>query len=256
MDDAGFIKLVFYLFIAPFWLAWKASVLAWRHIFKPLNQSIADKKADAKQKELDDANQAARDARATARQKQLDALRAAAPKSLPENLRATIQINSVTVVESEQRRIPRTFANDSIVYIDGPEKTKYAVDMILELSETERAIIKEHNLQDYLLEDEPLYSPEDLARRAEFHQGYAASYKDPDMAEFLDQHTQEMMNLERAARRQTKLGDYLVVPYTRIWEDRIQANQYSEKLKTKILPQIKSILDVYKADSGPQTIHL
>lgn len=256
METGTFFKLVFYLFIAPFWLAWKASVLAWHFIFKPLNQSIADKKADSKQQALDDANQAARDARHATRQKQLDDLRASVPNSLPESLRATIQINPVVVVEREQRRIPRTFADDSILYVDGPERTKYAVDMILELSEAERAIIKEHSLQDYLLEDEPLYSPEELELRKQHHDGYAAAFKDPNVEELWNRHTEEMVALEKAARRQTKLGDYLVSPCSRFFENRIEANQYAEKLKTKTLPQIKSIIAAYMADLGPQTIRL
>jgi hypothetical protein len=190
------------------------------------------------------------------RQKQLDALRAAVPKTLPESLRATIQINAIVVAEREQRCIPRTFVDDSIIYVEGPERTKYAVDMILELSETERAVIKEHNLHEYLLEDEPLYSAEQLARIKREQDGYAAAFKNPSVAELWDKHTQVIIDTDRAARFQTKLGDYLVAPYTRVFENRVEANQYSEKLKTKLLPQIKSILEVHQTDLGPQTIRL
>ena len=242
-------KLVRYLLAAPFWLAW-------HFIIKPLNQAVADKKAETKQKQLEDADQGVRDKRHAARQKQLDALRAAVPKTTPDSLRATIQINAVTVADSEQRRIPRIFADDSIVFVDGPERTRYAVDMILELSETERATIKEHNLHDYVIEDRPLYTPEDLERNRQRHDGYAASFKDPKVAELWDRHTEELLAADRAARLQTKLGDYLVSPCSRLFDDRIDARQYAEKLKTKTLPQIKSIIETYAADLGPQTISL
>lgn len=256
MESETFVKLVFYTFIAPFWLAWKLAVLAWQFIFKPLNQSVSDKRADAKQKELDDASQAARDARAAARQTQLDALQAAVPKSLPESLRATIQINPVIVVDREQRRIPRLVADDSLVFVDVGEHTEYAVDMILELSEAERAVIKQYSLHDYLLEDQPLYSPEQLADIERQHNEYGATFKSPGVAEIWDEQNQEIMNLHKAARLQTKFGDYLVSPFTRMFKTRLDANQYADKLKTKLLPQIKSIIDAHRADQGPQTIRL
>jgi hypothetical protein len=256
MESETFIKLVFYMFIAPFWLAWKISVLAWNFVFKPLNQSISDKRADTKQKQLDEAAQTAHDARNAARQQQLDALQAAAPKSLPESLRATIQINSVTVADREQRRIPRVFADDSIVYVEGEERTEYAVDMILELPEAQRAIIKQYNLHEYVIEDEPRYSSDQLAQIEQQHDGRAAAFKNPNVAEIFNDQTREIMNMHKAARLQTKLGDYLVSPCTKLFKNRVEANQYAEKLKTKILPQIKTILEANTAGESPQTIQL
>ena len=160
------------------------------------------------------------------------------------------------MADREQRRIPRVFADDSIVYVEGEERTEYAVDMILELPETQRAIIKQYNLHEYVIEDEPRYSSDQLAQIEQQHDGRAAALKNPNVAEIFNDQTREIMNMHKAARLQTKLGDYLVSPYTKLFKNRIEANQYAEKLKTKILPQIKTILEANTAGESPQTIQL
>lgn len=254
MNDSGFFLLVWYLFIAPFWIAWKIIRLLWEFVVKPLNQKLADKNAEKYQEQHDALTAPQREAREAARNAQLDALKVALPKTPPERMRATIQVNPIKVADQDQRRISRVVADDSLIWVDGQERTEYAVDMILELSETERAIIKQQRLEDSVFEDEPVHSAESLAQIARHDGERAAAFKDPEAARLWDEGSSEMMKYVKSLRARTTLGDYLVTPYTKCFPTLQQANQYASVLKTKILPQIKSLLEQHQTEKPPQTI--
>ena len=155
MDETSeaFIKLIFYLFIAPFWLAWKLLVLLWEFIIKPLNQARADHSAKTYQQQHATQLQDKQRARDDARAQQIAALQAAVPQAPPERMRATIQFNEIKVPRMETQRVPRLLAEDSWVQVEVGENTRYTVDMMLQTSERESGIIQQYHLEDIILEE-------------------------------------------------------------------------------------------------------
>jgi hypothetical protein len=240
MED-GIFLLIFWLLVGPFWIAWKLLVLVWQFIFKPLNQSLAD--ANAKKFENRDAAQKAerQKARDDARAKQLDALRAAAPQSPPERMRATIHMNEFKIAKTEAQQVHRLIAEDSWISVEVGEDTRYAVDMLLEMSETERGIIQEHQLEDLVIEDNPAFTERDLIRSNIASDKQRDATKDillKEVQKLSQKSGIEMMKQERVT---TRLGDYLVSPFTKTFLTPHEAKQYADKLKTKILPTLRRI---------------
>jgi hypothetical protein len=161
--DTGefFIKAIFWMMVGPFWLGWKLLVLIWQYILKPrIERSNRESAVEQTSRELQGAKQKSRD---EARAKQLEALKATVPSGPPERMRATIQINEYKQARMESQRVPRLIGEDSYVYVEVGEDFRFSVDMILEISETERAIIKEHELYDIELENTPLFTAEERA---------------------------------------------------------------------------------------------
>ena len=46
-----------------------------------------------------------------------------------------------------------------------------------------------------------------------------------------------------AERKDITLADYMKAPYSRIFKTLPEANDYSDKLKTELLPKVKELLD-------------
>jgi hypothetical protein len=258
MDEtsAGFFKLIFFFFIAPFWLAYHVLRLSWQYALKPLFTHLeqrSDDKRFAQQIGLQALQQKHRD---EARAKQLAALGAAVPSMPPEKMRATIQLNEIKVPRMEQRRIHHAFGEDSWVSVEVGEFPKYAVDMILQMSETERAIINQHQLQYLTIEDNPIFSPDQLREIHSQHREELSVIKDAFLKEITEQSQSAVEGMLKEDRKQTLLGDYLVSPFSRIFETPHEAKLYADKLKTKILPQIKQHLDMYRNYQQSETIEL
>lgn len=172
------------------------------------------------------------------REAQLKALAAAVPSTPLSSMRATVQTNTY--------KVARAFI--------------YSVDMILELTETERAIIKEHELDDIVLEDVSLYSKEDLQRKesdiAKHHQAFEDAFTSDKMvreklAEQMDTNTLAMM---KTARLKTTVGQLLASPYSRVFNSPHEANDYAQALKTKFLPEMKKIIDKHGAHKQTETL--
>ena len=101
------------------------------------------------------------------RERQIAALKAAAPNSPPEKMRATIQLNSFTTLRRRQESVNFKGSKiSSYIVAKYVDETRFSVDMILQLSETERAIIKQHELFDIVLEDQPFFNENELAQLA------------------------------------------------------------------------------------------
>lgn len=175
------------------------------------------------------------------REKQIEALKAAVPKTPVKGMRATIQTNTFT---------------------DGRGRECFTVDMILELTETERGIIKEYELYEILLEDVPLYSKEELEERA-----YKIAQLERDnerrlwrtkggMIRDQVQLSAEEMAFEhmKTARLETRIGDLLKTPYSRLFERAHQATEYSTLLKTKLLPRMKQLITGHAAHQKTETV--
>jgi hypothetical protein len=192
--------------------------------------------------------------RVEARAQQLAALAEAAPKGAPERMRATIQINTIRVPVIEQRRIRKFFREDTFEYVETGEHVRYTVDMILQLPEHDRAIISEHSLDGILVEDEPRYTREELRQIEEGYRNEVEAAKDHYLKAAISASTELALDSQRAERKQTFLGDYLVAPFSREFVTAPGANEYADKLKTKILPQIRDTLERYRSHKKTDTI--
>jgi hypothetical protein len=242
MEDAElFFKAIFWIMVAPFWLGWKLLVLIWEFILKPrierYNREDAVRQAS---RERQGTKQKSRDETCV---KQPQALKAAVPSGPPERMRATIQINEEKQARMGYRRIPRLIGEDNFISVQVGEDLRYSVDMILEMSETERAIIKEHELYDIELEETPLYTAEELRAFEEQYNNQTEATKGILLKEIRKQTSPLAMMKEEKLK--TRVGDLLVVPFSRSFDSRHEAKTYADKLKTKFLPEIRKLLDDY-----------
>jgi hypothetical protein len=254
MDEEGFFLILFWLIAWPFWLGWKVIVIVWRYILKPLNQSLADR--SARKMEATDAVSKAdkQKARDEVRAKQLEALRAAAPQSPPERMRATIHINEFKIARMEIQQVHRAIAENSWINVEVGEDTRYAVDMLLEMSERERGIIQQHSLEDILIEDTPAYTKREIIDVELTGHERADATKDLLLKEITKGISKDAVELMKAERSQTRVGDYLVSPFTRVFPTPHEAKQYSDQLKTKLLPSVKDLIESYREHAAQQTV--
>jgi hypothetical protein len=115
--------------------------------------------------------------------------------------------------------------------------------MILVMSEKERSIIKEYKLEHVPIENDPTFSQEDIDKAtAETRQRADAAkdiYLQAVRANILEM-TRESFKSDRTI---TTLGDYLAQPFSRSFDERHEAAEYANKLKTKILPKIRALID-------------
>jgi hypothetical protein len=255
MDEQSeaFFKLIFYMMIAPFWLAWKIIQLLWG-LYKSLKEDIDQKSAQAQYGLESDAAVQAQKLRDEEREKQLAQLREAVPKTPLERMRATIRVNQIKVPRIERKRIGHLFTEDTFVDAVTGDDLRFAVDMILELTETDRAIIKQDELDDIVLENIPLYSEAEILRRQVADREEVKATKDLLMKEIKKNVTQDTPSLMKEARFITRVGDLVVSPYCRVFDSPHEAREFADKLKTKFLPEIRKLLDTYGSQKATETL--
>jgi hypothetical protein len=252
--EAGelFFKFIFYALIAPFWLAWKVISLSWEFIVKPSIERSHEKSAVKQQEQQQETpKQKARD---EARAKQLDALKAAVPPGPPERMRATIQINEYKKARMEQQRISHLVGEHSFVYAEVGEDTCFSVDMILEMTETERAIIKQHELDDIVLDESATYSDMDIIEAKRRQHDELKGTKDPLLVQIKADVGKEVISDMQKDRTKTRVGDLIVAPFSRPFDSPHKAKEYADKLKTKFLPEVRKLLDGYSAHKQTETL--
>jgi hypothetical protein len=245
----GILKLFGYILIAPFWIAWKILQLFWG-LFKAVTEDVHLKKAAELQAQVTPTEQA----RQAARQQQLDALRATLPAGLPDRMRATIQINEVKHPRLKQERIHHLIGEDTFVHAEAGEIAKYTVDMVLQMTETERATIKQHQLDDVVLEDAPLFTEDELVRARIDDRARVDAAKDPLHKAIGKQMLETTEDMRKHERRKTRIGDLLVSPFSRFFDTPHEASEYAHKLKTEFLPKIRQLLDRYREYKQTETI--
>jgi hypothetical protein len=256
MDEQGeaFFKLIFYMMIAPFWLAWHAIRLSWKFIAVPLIEHGHERAASAASERQSAAVEPARHAREEARTRQLKALKAAVPTTPLERMRATIQLNEMKQPRAETVHTPHLIGEDTFTIVEKGEDFKFAIDMILELTETERAIIKQYELDDVVLEDNPAFTEEQLRDMRVRHRTELDATKDPLLKEITKQSMEMAQSMAKTHREQTRVGDLLVSPYSRVFDTPHQAKEFADKLKTQFLPQIRKLIDSHADAKRAETL--
>jgi hypothetical protein len=199
-------------------------------------------------------SEAQKQAREQTRQNQLAALRAAVPSAPPERMRATIQTNQLKVARIERRRVPHLLGEDAFTYVETGEDFKFSVDMILEMSEAERALIKEHELDDMVLEDEPLYTEAELANLRRQDEQEVSATKGLVLEQIKKQVNEMSQTSRKEQRHITRVGDLLVSPFSRLCDSPHEAKEYADKLKTKFLPEVRKLLDGYSGHKQTETL--
>jgi hypothetical protein len=252
--DEGFFVLIFWCLVGPFWIAWKILVLLWQFVVKPLNQSHADRSARKYQQQRAAQLQDKQRARDDARAQQIAALQAAVPQAPPERMRATIHFNEIKVPKMEAQRLPRLLAEDAWVQVEVGERTRYSVDMILQTSERERGIIQEFQLEDIILEDTAAFTERELRRTQLQMYDDVEGTKDILLKEVKKVINKDAVALMKETRNQTRVGDYLVCPFERVFDSPHEAKQYADKLKKQMLPSIKDLLNSYHHQQASETI--
>lgn len=182
------------------------------------------------------------------RGQQLAELRESVPSTAPARMRATIRVNPITVMVKVEKG--RSF--------EMIENTHYAVDMILEFSERDRAVIHENQLDQVSFEDRPTFSNAQILNRlADFDEEYNALSRTREAEAFqramMDQDRPTFEGLQRK-RTKITIGDYMDSPYSREFDTLPEAQEYSDLLKAKILPRLRELLDKRADTRSSETI--
>lgn len=200
------------------------------------------------------------DARDAVRQQQWQELFAAVPSTPPEKMRATIRVNEIRVPDCEQQFVGKNFRGDKqYTSVEVGELTKFAVDLILELPETDRAIILQHDLAYFVLEDRPMYTEHELREMsnnaAKVREGIAGDrFKDLAFKEIRRHNDTAMEKLRRRDRTQTTVADFLSPPFSRSFDTPHEAKMYADELKSKTLPGLKKLIDDYRDHQETETL--
>ena len=255
MDEEAdvFVKLIFYTMAAPFWIAWKILQGLWA-LTKGFKEDIDTKSAQAQFGATSEPARAAQKLREDAREKQIQDLRDAVPKAPLEKMRATVQVNQMKMPRTERKQINHLLTEHTFVDAVVGEEFKFAVDMILELTEAERAIIKEHELDDIVLEDVPRYSEDDILKRKVADQRQLDAIKDPFRKEIMASVMKDAPTVMKEQRLVTRVGDLVVSPFTRVFDSPHEAKEYADKLKTKFLPEVRKLIDSYGCHKQSETL--
>ena len=183
--------------------------------------------------------QTVRERIAAERLTQLNALRAAMPTSPVKSMRATIQTNT---------------------YKDDGGTSRFTVDMMLELTETERAIIKEHELDDIVLEDIPLFDKDALEKKQQQIEEHREAFdRATRSSKMLDAKLSEQVDVAvlaamKKARLITTVGQLVVIPFSRAFDSPHEANEYASLLKTKLLPEMKRLIQKHGQHRQTETV--
>lgn len=231
MDEGWF--LVILLWVCFFWFLVPYYIFKWsyKYVYVPIDD----------RKEMQREQEAAK-IRAAEIDRNLalirERLQEAAPKSAVNSMRATI-LQDTTQLPSGA--------------------TRYSVNMMLELSEAERAIVRSHSLEQIELENVPLHTERQIAEsRHELQQeaDQISAARQPYLKAVAREQVELVGNILKKERLVTTLGDLLIVPHQRLFETPHEANEYSNKLKTELLPKVKKLIDGYKDYKPAETIEL
>jgi hypothetical protein len=240
-------KLSYYMLVAPVKLLWKSGVV-------PAVEHAHERSADAESDRRSAAMEPARQAREADRARQIAALKAAVPTAPLERMRATIQINGVKRPVFDHVRTHHLIGEDTVRWEETGEEIKFAVDLILELTETERAIIKQYGLDGIALDDRPAWSEQQLAQmRAEDDEEVEAT-KAPLLKEVSRQSRELARAMAKREREKTFVTNLLASPFTRIFDTPHEAKQYADKLKTQLLPALRKLIDDHAASKQSETL--
>jgi len=228
-DEGWFLVIVIWIFCWWFLIPYFLFKWIYKYIYVPVDD----------RKEIENSRQAAADEKVQVNnQLELLALqlREAAPKTPVDRMRATILLNNPALPGGASR---------------------YSVDMMVELSEEERAIVYQHDIEFIEIENVARYSPDELARMRYEHQQEVdaiSGVRQPTLKAITKVVMDDVNESQKKDRLRTSVGDLLVVPYRRLFDTAHEAKEHSDKLKTDLLPKIRKIIDGYRTYKAAETV--
>lgn len=97
----------------------------------------------------------------------------------------------------------------------------------IQLTEEEKAAIEYYGLMELVMENDPAYTPDQIEQFRN------------EMKETKPEDHMKLKFME-TARHVRKIGDYLKSPYQQVFESPLEAAEYYQKLRNKVLPNIAS----------------
>lgn len=154
----------------------------------------------------------------------------------------------------QQRKVARLFGPPKFEYVEIGEDSRYSVDMIITLSETDRAVIREHQLYGIVLQEEPMYTKHDIVARADELDEQAAAARHPVYKAIQESTNKTVVDRMRGDKRVTRVGDLLKQPFSRDFKNEHSATEYADKLKTIFLPRLKELIEKYRDHKRNDTL--
>ena len=113
----------------------------------------------------------------------------------------------------------------------------------IELTEEERAVIVNYQLNTHVLEDRPRHTPEEVEHQREIQsQNENMTHRDPGVRQAQEEWLEDWMTKFKAERDITTVADLLKQPFKRLFGKPAQATAFSDRLKTRILPDLSILL--------------
>jgi hypothetical protein len=124
----------------------------------------------------------------------------------------------------------------------------------LELTETERATIKQYELDDVVLEDRPAFTEDQLLDIRVRDNEELKATKDLLLKEIKRQVMDQSQAMSKTKRDTMRVGDLLVSPYSRVFDSPHESKEFADKLKTKYLPAVRKLIDGHSSAKQSETL--
>lgn len=168
-------------------------------------------------------------------------------------MKATVEVGEEDVQESYESKPAGMFRKAETTTFNHHH---YTVTTVLELTEEERAIIKRYDLSQELLDDYPEFTEREVqaARQSSDSRNENLRLKDEVARQIAQQISQDASEMMRARRIETTVSALLEVPFKRRFNHAAKAALYSQRMKTKILPDLSKLVKQFTNISPSETL--
>jgi len=158
-------------------------------------------------------------------------------------MRATVDVLEEDVKVPYQKFVKKKLFGGDVYETAYSEERRHVVSTLVELTEEELAIIRNYGFSTQLLDDSPAHTAEEIQSMQEAQeQSTLLQHKDPAVRQFGWDGVNEFMDKYKAERDRTSVADLLQRPLRREFIKPIQAAQYADRIKTRILPALSTLL--------------
>jgi hypothetical protein len=244
-DESLILKLAFWTVALPFVIVWKIGKL----IFFLISDRRLDRqvqKADAERLQRSNETETHVTSLRSEQLEKIDSqLAALVPKTPANKLRATFHQGSIKVPRIIVRWdwTHRQFLSE----ITSDIRTKYVVCVQTDLTETDRAVVSKHQLDEIELDSEPYYTADEIDQ--------LRKYMEISKQEFPHE-APAVYGPEMKRQRSITVGDFTHGVLHHESESAHEANLYAAKVKTKLLPAIKELIQQYSESHMSETVEI
>jgi hypothetical protein len=169
-------------------------------------------------------------------------------------MRATVDIGEEDTTESYEVSTGGWFKKKEIVTYHPHYHT---VTVLLELTEEERATIQKYDLQKQVLEDRPRWTADEVAEARQRHidsNQENLNSRNVTLKAIAEQGVEDADESMRNQRDRTTVADLLAQPCVVRYGKPLQAANYADRLKTKILPALSELLKKHATAPKSETL--